>query len=99
MAEVESKKKKRGRPRQLALPGTENSALKDLEETAHEYADIRDERIDLNQREADLKDKLSKLMKKHGKKDYVHAEVEIHIQPEGETVKVKIHKDKEKSKA
>lgn len=90
--------KKRGRPRQQPLPGMENAALKDLQDAAHDYADVRDERIELNQREADLKDKLMKLMKKHNKKDYVHAEVEIHLIPEGETVKVKIHKDKEKSK-
>ena len=90
-------KKKRGRPRQKSLPGMESTALKDLEDAAHEYADVRDERIELNQREANLKDKLMKLMRKHGKKDYAHAEVEIHLIPEGETVRVKIHKDKEKS--
>jgi hypothetical protein len=84
--------------RQKSLPGMETNAIKELDKWAYDYADIRDQRIDLNEQEVKLKDGLMKAMKKHGKKDYVCGPVEIHLTHEKESVKVKIHKDKEKSK-
>src|SRR5687768_18458564 len=55
------------RPEQVDLPGTEDSAIKPLEDAAKRYAGIRDERIELNDQEAKLKASLIALMHKHNK--------------------------------
>lgn len=89
---------KRKLARQKTLPGMETTAIKELDSAAYDYADIRDQRIDLNEQEVKLKDRLMKTMKRHDRKDYVCGPVEIHLTHEKESVKVKIHKDREKSK-
>lgn len=81
--------------KQEALPGMEDSKLKDLCDRAEEYAEIRDKRQDLTRRESELKSDLLSLMKKHRKKDYVFDGIEIHVVMEEETVKVKVSKDDE----
>lgn len=82
------------RLRQKKLPIVEDSAIKPLEDAAHEYVVIRDERMDLSQQESGLKAKLLALMKKHSKKTYVHDGIEIRVVAEEETVKVRIKKSK-----
>jgi hypothetical protein len=83
---------KRGRPRQQDLPGTEDRAIKPLEEAAQDYATIRDQRMALNAEEVGLKAKLLRLMKKHGKQAYHRDGVSIEIVTEEETVKVRVKK-------
>ena len=82
------------RPKQETLPTMEDRAIKPLQDAAHEYAEIRDERIALNQREADLKNKVRTLMHKHNKTRYAYEGVEIELlPPDGEEqVKVKVKK-------
>ena len=82
------------KPRQRKLPVIEDSAIKPLEDAAHEYVGIRDERMDLSQQEHDLKVKVLGLMKKHQKKTYVHDGIEIKVVAEDETVKVRVRKPK-----
>lgn len=78
------------RPEQADLPGTEDSAIKPLEDAAKRYAKIRDERMELNADEAKLKTSLIALMHKHGKTTYSRHGIVITLIPEGEKVKVKI---------
>lgn len=85
-------KKTAKRPRQAELPGTEDSAIKALEDAGARYAEIRDERIELNVSEAKLKKNLITLMHKHGKTIYRRHGIEIELVAEEETVKVRIKK-------
>lgn len=83
---------KRGRPKAQDLPGMEDRAIKPLEDAAQDYARIRDERIELNASEANLKASVRALMKKHGKTVYRHGGVTITLIAEEETVKVRVRK-------
>lgn len=82
----------KARPRQPDLPGTEDRAIKPLEESAAAYADIRDQRMALNVDEAKLKATLLTLMKKHGKSVYHRNGITIQIVQEEETVRVRVKK-------
>lgn len=75
----------------------ETRQIPDLHNKALEYVSVRDERMDLTKQEAQLKDELTVLMKKHKRENYNCEGVEItfEIEPEKETVKVKVHKSKE----
>jgi hypothetical protein len=81
-----------GKPRTAALPGMEDHAIKPLEDVAEAYAEIRDERMQLTQREHDLKGNALKLMHKFGKTIYRHNGVEITVVPGEEDVKVRVKK-------
>lgn len=83
-------KPKRGRPRQQDL--IEDRAIKPLEDAAHDYAEIRDERMRLTEQESGLKAKLLSLMKKHQKTTYDHDGIHVEIVHEEETVKVRVKK-------
>lgn len=85
-----AKRAKKPRPEQADLPGTEDSAIKPLEDAAKRYAKIRDERMELNADEAKLKASLITLMHKHNKTTYSRHGIVITLIPEGEKVKVKI---------
>jgi len=98
-ADADAKSEARGKlptrsPRKQDLPGMEDRAIKDLEECAAQYADIRDARIRLNQDESELKKRVRKLMHKYGKKTYKRGNVEIELTspPVEEGVKVRIKK-------
>jgi hypothetical protein len=84
--------KPRGRPRQQDLPGTEDRAIKPLEDVAAAYADVRDRRMVLNKEEHELKVHALKLMHKYGKTIYRRDGIEIRIVESDEDVKVKILK-------
>ena len=45
-------------PRQRALPGTQDGKIVAIEKAAHDYADIRDERMAWTEREVKAKTKL-----------------------------------------
>ena len=86
-------KKKAGK--QPSLEGMEDRQIKELQDAAVSYAEIRDERMDLNRQEVDLKAKLLALMKKHNKETYSYDGVEVNVVHEEETVKVKVKKKDE----
>jgi len=78
-------------PRDRDLPGMEDRAIKALEDLAFTYADLRDQRIALNQEEAALKAKLLAEMKRHGKERYRRGKIRIRLVAK-ETVKVRVPK-------
>jgi hypothetical protein len=78
------------------LPGMENRAIEELETAARRYAAIRDKRMALNDAETKLQDLLMGLLKKHGKREYKHDNIEIWIKVEEEKVKVRV-KDEDES--
>lgn len=80
---------------QPRLPGTEDSKIQELQDAALEYAEIRDQRMELSKQEAPLKEKLLSLMKKNKLKHYHFANVEITVVVEEETVKVKVTGDED----
>ena len=84
------------RAKAQALPGMEDRAIKPLHDAAEEYAEIRDERMRLTEREIALKTKVRDLMHKFNKTRYAYDGIEIELeQPDGEEkVKVKIAKKK-----
>ncbi len=87
-----AKRSPRRGPKNTALPGMSDSAIKPLEEAAEAYADIRDQRQALNQDEAKLKASVLSLMKKHGKTVYQRNGITITVVAEEETVKVRVRK-------
>jgi hypothetical protein len=92
----EPKARKSSRPKQADLPGMESRMFPDLHEEARAYAEIRDERMELNKRESELKERVKKLMHSHDLKVYRYEEVEILLEAGEEDVKVRV---KEKTKA
>jgi hypothetical protein len=82
------------RARSTPLPGMEDRGIKALDDVADNYADIRDERMDLTRREHELKVLALKLMKKHDKTIYKHDGIEITVIPGEDDVKVRVQKAK-----
>ena len=78
------------KPKQGSLPGLEDRALAELEALAEQYAEIRDDRMALNEKEVELNDELLALMKKHKKTEYHHGDVHCWIKSAGEKVRVKL---------
>jgi hypothetical protein len=72
----------------------EDHAIKPLEDVAAEYAHIRDERMDLTQREHQLKTLALALMKKFERTIYRHGGIEITVVPGEDDVKVRLQKPK-----
>ena len=82
----------RKRAHSRPLPGMEDRTIKPLDDVAEEYAAIRDSRIELTQREHDLKINTMRLMKKYEKTIYKHDGIEITIVPGEDDVKVRVKK-------
>lgn len=78
------------KPRQTRLPGMEDAGIRELENQAENYADVRDQRMELTRQESQLSVDLLAMMKKHGKTEYHHAEVHVWVKVTEEKVKVKI---------
>lgn len=89
-----AKRKSRKSPKDVILKGMEDARIAALENVAHEYADIRDRRMELNTDEANLKKRALKLMKKHGKTVYKRAGLEIRVVPGEENLKVRVKAEK-----
>lgn len=70
----------------------EDTRIAELHGMAEAYVEYRDERMELLKKEVAVKERLLSAMKKHGKTDYVHNGIEIHVVQESETVKVKLRK-------
>lgn len=81
--------------RQQRLPGTEDPRIEALHSAAHDYAEVRDERMELTKRESSLKEQLLGIMKKNGKKRYHYGGLTVEVQTVEETVKVRISKEEE----
>ena len=80
----------KSKPKQQDLPGMEDRALKPLENLAEQYADVRDQRMELTRQEVLMSTDLLALMKKYQKTEYHHGEVHIWVKVIDEKVKVKI---------
>jgi hypothetical protein len=70
----------------------EDHAIKPLEDVAEAYAEIRDQRMELTQREHELKINALKLMRKYDKTIYRHNGVEITVVTGEDDVKVRVKK-------
>lgn len=92
MAKKTATPKPKRTPRAADLPGMEDRGIKELDDAGAEYADIRDQRIQLNATEANLKAAVLKLMKQHKKVVYQHGDITITLVAEEETVKVRVKK-------
>lgn len=82
---------------QKELDGFEEITIKEIRDAAEEYQDIKEERMKLTPKEAVLKERLLKLMKKHGKTAVSVDGYLIEVVIEEETVKVR-RKGEKKSK-
>jgi hypothetical protein len=82
-----------GKAKQTEMPGMEDREIKPLKETALEYAEMRDQRMELGSKESELKDKLLALMKEHKKETYRYGGIEIRVVHDLETVKVKVERE------
>ena len=82
-------------PRTATLPGMEDHAIPELEAIAQQYADIRDQRIELTLQERGLKSDAIAAMHKHGRTAYEHDGVTIRLVPGEEEIKVKVRIAKE----
>lgn len=82
-------------PRQEALPGLEDRAVKALDTAAMDYEDVKQERMKLTAQESSLKEEVRRLMHKQGKTHYKHGAIEITLEPEGEKVKVRVKDENE----
>jgi hypothetical protein len=80
-------------PKQARLPEMDDPKIEELESFAEAYADVRDQRMELNTSEVDLKNKLLAAMKKHRKDHYHHNGIDIKVVVEEETVKVRVKKE------
>jgi hypothetical protein len=89
MAKAKSK-----RAKQENLPGMEQREIRALQNAAHEYAEVRDQRMELTADEVKLKGKLLGLMKENKLEKYKYQDVEIRVVHEEETIKVRIIKPK-----
>lgn len=85
----------RKRPKAQALPGMEDRKIPALEECGAEYAEIRDARMELTEREHALKTHVRVLMKKHNRTHYKSNQWDITLIPTEDDVKVKRVKDDE----
>jgi hypothetical protein len=92
----QSKKKKSPAKRasQPRLPGTQDGSITALDNSAREYVEIRDERMELTKRETKLKKKLLDLMHENNRTTYRYQDVDVELiqEPAEEIVKVKIIK-------
>lgn len=77
-------------PRQPRLPEMEDAKIEALEDKALQYAEVRDERIGLSQREGELKGQLLDLMKAQKREHYHRGSIHIDIVHEKENIKVKV---------
>jgi hypothetical protein len=91
LADKDAKAKKG--PKQGRLPTMEDPAIEELEDSAENYADVRDQRMELTREESRLKEELLGLMKKHKKTSYVHGGFDIKVIVESEKLRVRIKKE------
>ena len=76
--------------RQQSLPEMGDARIEVLEDKALEYAEVRDARISLSQKEGELKGQLLDLMKGQKREHYHRGAIKIDIVHEKENIKVKV---------
>jgi hypothetical protein len=77
-------------PRQQRLLEMDDPKIAVLEDKALEYAEVRDQRIGLSQKEGEFKKQLLQLMKAQKREHYQHGNIKIDIVHEQENIKVKV---------
>ena len=87
--------KKRRIPRQQIIPGVGDEKIAAIENAALDYAEVRDERMALSQKEVDLKGKLLDLMHAKKLKEYKRANISVVVKMEQETVKVSVKSEED----
>lgn len=87
-------KARRKRPVQISIPGTEDAAIKEIEDAALDYADVRDQRQALTPIEVDKKARLLAVMHKWKKEKYHRGNITVNVTVEKEKAQVRIKKDK-----
>jgi hypothetical protein len=78
------------RARQTALPGMQDKPIAVLEDIAHEYAEVRDQRMALLQQEVTLKQRALAELHKLKRTAYRQNGIEITIIPGDESIRVKV---------
>lgn len=89
-----AKKARAKTPKDQPLTGMEDARIPALEKIARDYADIRDQRIELNRDEAKLKERAIRAMHEYKKAVYKRNGIEIRLDPGEETLKVRIKAEK-----
>jgi len=93
------------RPKQLPIPGTERPSIKEIDEAAEAYVNVRDKRQELTKKEVAAKQALSDLMHKHadqigkdadGGLTYRYDDMAVILKPTEEQLKVK-HVDEDEA--
>lgn len=89
------------RPKAVPLPGMEERGIPEIHAAALNYVEIRDERMELTEKEVTLKANLLVLMKQHKLQNYNYAGVEVSIdqKPAEEVIKVKVKQPELEKKA
>lgn len=77
-------------PRQEIIPGVGDEKIAAIENAALDYAEIRDQRQELNKQEVDLKTKLIELMHKKEITEYKRNGISVKLVVEEESVKVRV---------
>ncbi|MFH0851572.1 MAG: hypothetical protein V1876_02380 [Candidatus Peregrinibacteria bacterium] len=85
--------------KQEDLPGMAERRIEDLHKAALDYVSIRDERMELTEKEVEAKGEVLDLMNKHKRDSYTCEGVEIVFVPGEPTVKVKVHKSADEDDA
>jgi len=80
----------RRRPRNVPLPGLEDRGIAELDDAAIAYAELQDQRKQLQQQEIGLKAKLKSLMHRHQRTLYACDGVVISVVPGEELIKVRV---------
>ena len=88
-------KKAKKLPRQSSLPGMANTKIAAIEKLALDYAELRDERIELNRQESEIKQALIAAMHKAGKAEYKRNGISISLTVEKEGIKVRVRDEDE----
>lgn len=94
MATRKTPAKRRSKPEQKYIEGTEPPRIKEIDVKALEYRNLRDKRQKLLADELECKGKLLELMHKHDLKIYpiLDSDVEVVVEMEEENVKVRKRK-------
>lgn len=86
-------------PKQLEIPGAERPKIKEIEEAAEGYVNLRDKRMRILTQEIAAKENLLQIMIAHSKDLPKNAEGEVHYRYDDELVILKPGKNNVKVKA
>lgn len=81
--------------KQLPIPGTQRKRIKAVSDAAEQYADIRDERMELTRKEAEAQDELLGIMTKKEIDHYVDEDLGLEVSIVAEKLKAKVKRRKD----